>query len=319
MRHKKTLLFLFGLALAGGAGFAVSSLPIEDGAVSNGQILYKPSRPAQSDVLERFALQRDPWQVYNSPTALQTGSDTSLSIPKSIVTEARAVPTVIDSFAKNLEQHINSAPTLLHKAAYPASVAIPASEAKPKQSSPKPIKFRRVAVIEGGTLRSQNTTVQIKDIRPLPLTATCRTKTGHSWPCGRHAQAALTRFIQNKSIACYEADLQGSDTIHAHCMAGPHDIATWLVQNGWARPDKAHNTRFVEMEKQARTKQWGMWRTRMVQLTEGETGRLISSFEELYNHQRSFLPLVVDGSPRIIWRRRAEPQLKTPPVPEPRS
>lgn len=317
MRHKKTLLFLCGLALVGGAGFAVSSIPIEDGAVSNGQILYKPSRPAQSDVLERFALQRDPWLVYGSPAPQKQPTVPSSLIPKAVVAEAKAAPSLTVSSAGSPKPKEDPIGAILHKVAY--SSPAPTSSSEPVLVIQQPIKLRQADVVDGGTLRDEHITVQLKGIRPLPLAATCKTNEGASWPCGRHARRALARFVQNKSVDCYEGEQQGSGEILAHCIAGPHDIATWLVQNGWARPDGTRNARLADLVSHARNEERGQWRTRMVTLKGAETGRLISSFKELYEYQRSALPLVMDGSPRIIWRRRSEPQLKTPPVPEPRS
>lgn len=109
-----------------------------------------------------------------------------------------------------------------------------------------------------GHFVSRGITIELADIRVLPAAAKCSVQVGGQWPCGRHARAALQRFVRNRTILC-DAPAPTGDTerISRRCETGGTDLARWLVGQGWA--DAPAGSPYFEAAAAAREAGRGMW------------------------------------------------------------
>ncbi len=128
---------------------------------------------------------------------------------------------------------------------------------RPKRT--RPVDWPKIEVRSAGVLRSGKTDIAIAGIEPLAAEANCRSEDGSQWPCGNFARAALNRLIRGRTVRCDPVD--GNDGgVVTRCGIGGHDIALWLVQQGWARPGADAAPPLVEAYQQAQAEHRGQWR-----------------------------------------------------------
>jgi endonuclease YncB( thermonuclease family) len=104
----------------------------------------------------------------------------------------------------------------------------------PEEEKPATTVYRRPVALAAGLVRSDDKTLQIKDIEPQSAEKMCDGN-GKSWPCGMIARTAFRNFLRARALVC-DASEEAGGTLTAHCTVGGRDVAEWLVSNGWALP-----------------------------------------------------------------------------------
>ncbi|WP_026613328.1 thermonuclease family protein [Ensifer aridi] len=104
----------------------------------------------------------------------------------------------------------------------------------PGEEKPATTVYRRPVALAAGLVRSDDKTLQIKDIEPQNAEKMCDGN-GKSWPCGMVARTAFRNFLRARALVC-DAPEESGGTVTARCSVGGQDIAAWLVANGWAMP-----------------------------------------------------------------------------------
>lgn len=133
----------------------------------------------------------------------------------------------------------------------------------PPPPTPRYKRFYRVMVLTAGTIRAGRTRIHMAGIDAPRFDRFCDYPSGGSWPCGRHARAALRRFIRGRAVECHFETTVGLDTaddLTTDCRLGKRNIAEWLVSRGWARAGNGSDPKLAEAEKQAKAAGLGMWR-----------------------------------------------------------
>ncbi|MDX0450855.1 thermonuclease family protein [Sinorhizobium medicae] len=105
---------------------------------------------------------------------------------------------------------------------------------EPEKEEPATAVFPRPVALAAGLVRSGETTLQLKDIKPEKAEKVCEAN-GKSWPCGMVARTAFRNFLRGRALVCDGAD-GSAETVNARCSVGGRDVAEWLVSNGWATP-----------------------------------------------------------------------------------
>lgn len=100
--------------------------------------------------------------------------------------------------------------------------------------------YRRVVILDAGSFRSvvdrKAVMVRIADIEPPSFDALCRDGKGNEWKCGARARAELARLIGSRAVSCTTTDDSQALAPLMRCRVGRTDLATWLIENGWADP-----------------------------------------------------------------------------------
>ena len=104
---------------------------------------------------------------------------------------------------------------------------------------PKPTKktYYRVFVPDSGTLEVGDVVIKLNGIVASKADAQCQDETGKRWPCGAAAKTALRQLIRARAVVC---DLRGPGehkSFTARCAVSGTDLSTWLVRQGWAKPN----------------------------------------------------------------------------------
>ncbi|GHB20882.1 hypothetical protein GCM10007094_06160 [Pseudovibrio japonicus] len=172
------------------------------------------------------------------------------------------------------------------------------------QPLPKELILYRAVAVDGATLRDKTKWISLNHIRPVPLRATCISEDGERWQCGVRARTALRAFIRQKRVTCSDLKAVHDDKLTATCSVGNHDLATWLIKNGWAKAGSDAPNTLKKIAERARQSEKGIWRSKMVHLNKDETATLVNSWEELDDDSTSTSTLMMEGEPAIIWRPR---------------
>ncbi|GHC66477.1 thermonuclease family protein [Limoniibacter endophyticus] len=82
-------------------------------------------------------------------------------------------------------------------------------------------------------IRADGHRILLDGIAPLDAAEQCG-ESGRRWPCGRFAVTAFRHFVRGRAIRCAVPQQPLPETITTQCFIGKHDLAAWLVTNGWA-------------------------------------------------------------------------------------
>lgn len=111
--------------------------------------------------------------------------------------------------------------------------------------------------VTAGQIRFGNGTIDLEGIVAPSLDKTCAGAGGRDWPCGMMARTALRNFIGGRALSCSVAAAEWEGTVTARCSRSDHDLALWLVENGWA--EAAPGSAFEEQAAAARKEERGIF------------------------------------------------------------
>lgn len=132
-----------------------------------------------------------------------------------------------------------------------------AEPAQPEQSAPASRRtFHRVVVASAGRLQAGDAQLRLDGIVAPQPNDTCTDEGGSQWPCGRAAMAALRLFVRHRAVEC-ELGAATDEGRLASCAVAGRDLASWLIEQGWAEP--ADDTRFQSEFEAARAAGRGMF------------------------------------------------------------
>ncbi|HIP80352.1 MAG TPA: hypothetical protein EYH07_18070 [Kiloniellaceae bacterium] len=127
------------------------------------------------------------------------------------------------------------------------------------------VEGRRPQVIDTATLDFAGRQVRLFGLQGIPGAQTCEVGT-LVWACGQEALWAARNRIANHWVHCRPApdaartaDAQATVVCDLGGQGGP-ELNAWLVEQGWARADRAGTAPYAEQEDAARTARQGIWR-----------------------------------------------------------
>jgi len=132
--------------------------------------------------------------------------------------------------------------------------------APPPPASPRWRRFFRPMVLEAGLIDVGGRAVRLPGIAPLPADALCHDAHGAAWPCGREARTAFRRLIRGRAVECRLSTAETVGPLVAPCRVGAVDLALWLAEAGWARPDENAGDPIRAAARAARCAGRGLWR-----------------------------------------------------------
>ncbi|KZL26880.1 thermonuclease family protein [Pseudovibrio sp. Ad37] len=287
MRITKTTSILFGALLLGAGFYALTEYNAATTLRGNARTLYRPSS----------------FPVEHKPTAEEKQRKLAALEAARVAAEAKIpkTPPKHPQTLRNVGGSRTPPPPVTTQLQRVAHVKVPR---KSKQPPPKELVLYRPVAVDGATLSDKKKRISLHHIQPVPLSTTCPSEDGERWPCGIRARTALRAFIRQKRVTCSDIKSVQTDEYAASCSVGKHDLATWLIENGWAKAERNATDSLKEIAARARRSEQGIWRSKLVQLSEDETATLVNSWEELDDDSTSTTPLVMEGEPAIIWRPR---------------
>lgn len=114
-----------------------------------------------------------------------------------------------------------------------------ATVSQSRQTPPEPAApafqiVAKPAIAAAGILETTRGRVTLKDIVVLDPAEMCG-QGASAWPCGQLAATQFRRFLRGRSVNCDIPDADWRGEVTARCSLGKVDVATWLVEQGWAR------------------------------------------------------------------------------------
>jgi endonuclease YncB( thermonuclease family) len=126
---------------------------------------------------------------------------------------------------------------------------------------PKPTKktYYRVIVPDSGTLEAGDVVIKLNGIVPSKADAQCQDEKGKSWPCGAAAKTALRQLIRARAVVCDVPGPGEQKSFTARCAVSGTDLSTWLVRQGWAKPNHLPEPALADAAEAARSERIGVW------------------------------------------------------------
>ena len=119
--------------------------------------------------------------------------------------------------------------------------------------------YYRVIVPVSGTLEAGDVVIKLNGIVAGKADAQCQNEKGKSWPCGAAAKTALRQLIRARAVVC---DLPGPGeqrSFTAGCAVSGTDLSTWLVRQGWAKPNELPEPALADAAEAAKSERIGLW------------------------------------------------------------
>jgi endonuclease YncB( thermonuclease family) len=126
---------------------------------------------------------------------------------------------------------------------------------------PKPTKkiYYRVIVPDSGTLEAGDVVIKLNGIVASKADAQCHDKQGKNWPCGAAAKTALRRLIRARAVVCDLPEPGEQKSFTARCAVFGTDLSTWMVRQGWAKPNDPPQPALADAAEAAKSERIGLW------------------------------------------------------------
>jgi endonuclease YncB( thermonuclease family) len=126
---------------------------------------------------------------------------------------------------------------------------------------PKPTKkiYYRVIVPDSGTLEAGDVVIKLNGIVASKADAQCHDKQGKNWPCGAAAKTALRRLIRARAVVCDLPEPGEQKSFTARCAVSGTDLSTWMVRQGWAKPNDPPEPALADAAEAAKSERIGLW------------------------------------------------------------
>ncbi len=126
---------------------------------------------------------------------------------------------------------------------------------------PKPTKkiYYRVMVPDSGTLAAGDVVIKLNGIVASKADAQCQDEKGKSWPCGAAAKTALRRLVRARAVVCDLSEAGEQKTFTARCAVSGTDLSTWIVRQGWAKPNEPPEPALADAADAAKSERIGVW------------------------------------------------------------
>jgi endonuclease YncB( thermonuclease family) len=126
---------------------------------------------------------------------------------------------------------------------------------------PRPTKkiYYRVIVPDSGTLEAGEVVIKLNGIVASKADAQCQDEQGKNWPCGAAAKTALRRLVGARAVVCDLPAPGEQKSFTARCAVSGTDLSTWLVRQGWAKPNDRPEPALADAAEAAKSERIGVW------------------------------------------------------------
>jgi endonuclease YncB( thermonuclease family) len=121
--------------------------------------------------------------------------------------------------------------------------------------------YYRVMVSDSGTLEAGDLIIKLNGIVARKADARCQDEKGKNWPCGAIAKAALRRLIRARAVVCDLPELGEQKSFTTRCAVSGTDLSTWMVRQGWAKPNDPPEPALADAAEAAKLERVGLWQS----------------------------------------------------------
>ena len=119
--------------------------------------------------------------------------------------------------------------------------------------------YYRVIVSDSGTLEAGDVVIRLNGIVASKADAQCHDKQGKNWPCGAAAKTALRRLVRARAVVCDLPEPGEQKSFTARCAVSGTDLSTWMVRQGWAKPNDPPEPALADAAEAAKFERIGLW------------------------------------------------------------
>jgi len=119
--------------------------------------------------------------------------------------------------------------------------------------------YYRVIVSDSGTLEAGDVVIRLNGIVASKADAQCHDKQGKNWPCGAAAKTALRRLVRARTVVCDLPEPGEPKSFTARCAVSGTDLSTWMVRQGWAKPNDPPEPALADAAEAAKSERIGLW------------------------------------------------------------
>ena len=119
--------------------------------------------------------------------------------------------------------------------------------------------YYRVIVSDSGTLEAGDVVIRLNGIVASKADAQCHDKQGKNWPCGAAAKTALGRLVRARAVVCDLPEPGEQKSFTARCAVSGTDLSTWMVRQGWAKPNDPPEPALADAAEAAKSERIGLW------------------------------------------------------------
>ena len=119
--------------------------------------------------------------------------------------------------------------------------------------------YYRVIVSDSGTLEASDVVIRLNGIVASKADAQCHDKQGKNWPCGAAAKTALRRLVRARAVVCDLPEPGEQKSFTARCAVSGTDLSTWMVRQGWAKPNDPSEPALADAAEAAKFERIGLW------------------------------------------------------------
>jgi len=119
--------------------------------------------------------------------------------------------------------------------------------------------YYRVIVSDSGTLEAGDVVIWLNGIVASKADAQCHDKQGKNWPCGAAAKTALRRLVRARAVVCDLPEPGEQKSFTARCAVSGTDLSTWMVRQGWAKPNDPPEPALADAAEAAKSERIGLW------------------------------------------------------------
>jgi len=118
--------------------------------------------------------------------------------------------------------------------------------------------YYRVIVSDSGTLEAGDVVIK-NGIVASKADAQCHDKQGKNWPSGAAAKTALRRLVRARAVVCDLPEPGEQKSFTARCAVSGTDLSTWMVRQGWAKPNDPPEPALADAAEAAKSERIGLW------------------------------------------------------------
>ena len=119
--------------------------------------------------------------------------------------------------------------------------------------------YYRVIVSDSSTLEAGDVVIRLNGIVASKADAQCHDKQGKNWPCGAAAKTALRRLVRARAVVCDLPEPGEQKSFTARCAVSGTDLSTWMVRQGWAKPNDPPEPALADAAEAAKSERIGLW------------------------------------------------------------
>lgn len=93
-------------------------------------------------------------------------------------------------------------------------------------------------VVDGGTIEIDGQRIRLLDMDAPVADQLCQDTGGADYPCGRRAARELADHLGEGRLVCDWAIEDRDGRKLGRCSLEGHDAGLWLIEQGWALPDR---------------------------------------------------------------------------------